>query len=175
MAEPVTIKIEGDKDLVRYLQLLGKVGPAAVANGLNDIASDWQREIIKRAPVDTGLYRQSINTIRATAANVEAAVGTNVPYAIELEYNPRGHIASGAVKAWTPGTPVVVDWPAKTARGGSSRGKKGQFKKGSGGGGREQIMPPFRGTWQIIQKQLLLKMRSRVESRLNRIKKPQAK
>ncbi len=162
---PVTIELnKGDeKSLLRYLNLLKKRGPAAVANGLNEMIGIWQREIIRRAPVDTGLFRQSINTIRATPQRTEAAVGTNVPYAIDLEYDPSGHIASGLVKAWTPGTPVVVDWPAKSRRGAEARDKKtGRFLAGKGGGGREQIMPPFRGSWQNIQKKMTGKLRARV-------------
>ncbi len=164
-AAPVTIEMDKGKDdkLVRWLRQLSRAGPAAVANALNEMVADWQREIVRRAPVDTGLYRQSIQTVRATATNTQAAVGTNVPYAIELEYNPKGHIAKGKVKAWQPGNPVITDWPAKSRRGAEARDKKtGQFKKGSGGGGRAQIMPPFRGSWQIIAGKMSKKLQARV-------------
>lgn len=118
MADPITLVIE-DERLARthaFLLALQRAGPDACARGLNRMAMMWQAEIRRHAPVDNGLYRASIEVSLADGNQllIQAAVGTNVPYAVYLEYGSeklRGYMQQ--VAKWSQGAPPVTRWYAK--------------------------------------------------------------
>lgn len=102
--------------MLNYLAVIATGGPQTVARSLNRIAFLWQGEIKRHAPVDNGLFRASIAVDRAVAdsAYVIAQVGSNVEYAIYLEYGShkqRGYMQQ--VAKWKPGDPPVTRWYAK--------------------------------------------------------------
>lgn len=85
MAEVV---IEGGAELARKLAALGEavagdVLAAAMRSGALLVETDAKR----RAPFKTGTLRRSIHTeVDLDGSQVEAAVGTDVPYAARLEF-----------------------------------------------------------------------------------------
>ncbi|MGE3409030.1 MAG: HK97 gp10 family phage protein [Pirellulales bacterium] len=146
-----------------YLTAIAKAGPKVAADSLNHAAQTWQREVVRHCPVDNGLLRASINVAFATESDLTALVGTNVPYAVFVEFDPGGRMAGGKVKAWQPGDPVILNWPAK------SRDARGD---NAASGAREEFMPPFRGSWQVVAPRIIENLRRRLASLLeqNRIK-----
>ncbi|MGE3408718.1 MAG: HK97 gp10 family phage protein [Pirellulales bacterium] len=139
-----------------YLQGIAKAGPEVAADALNHAANMWHREVVRHCPVDSGLLRQSIAVHAATAGDLTAIVGTNVPYAVFIEFGTP-FIASGAVKAWEPGDAVILDWPAK------SKDARGDNETG---GSREEFMPPFRGSWEAAAPKIIDNMRRRLAALL---------
>lgn len=80
---------------------------------------EYKRRVMRVTPVDKGMARQSWFTefertaryMAATLANrVKSDNGFNYPMALEYGTD---RIAKGRVKAWTPGQPPIMDWPAK--------------------------------------------------------------
>ena len=92
----------------------------------------------------------------ATAGDLVAKVGTNVPYAVFIEFGT-GRIAGGAVQDWQPGDPPILAWPAKSK---DARGDK------SSSGGKEEFMPPFRGSWEAAAPRIIENFRRRLAALL---------
>jgi hypothetical protein len=103
--------------MLAFLRVLEEAGPKAVADSLNRSARIWRDEIRRHAPVgETGFYRNSITVIPAviTGTEVVARVGSNIEYAIYLEYGShklRGYMQQ--VAKWKPGDMPVTRWYAK--------------------------------------------------------------
>jgi len=173
-----TLKVAGQKavgfeastdKMFAALDALAAAGPKAAVKGVNYVATKWLREIVRHCPVDTGLLRQSFqmrpaSMSEAAAGVIEASVGTNVPYAVFLEYGTR-FIAGGAVASWAPGDAPILDWAAKRgdANGstvvsidpdGTGRTPKGKPASAKATSGAE-FMPPMRGSWYQIEQQMI--------------------
>jgi HK97 gp10 family phage protein len=76
------------------------------------IASIIHADAKRRCPADTGRLRKSISIIKYT--DKEAVVGTNIPYAVHVEYGTKTmEKAHGKHSVTEP----VTDWEAKRKRG----------------------------------------------------------
>ena len=167
----VGFEAAGDR-MFAALDALAAAGPRAAVKGVNYVAQKWLREIVRHCPVDTGLLRQSFQVRPASLGEasrgvIEASVGTNVPYAVFLEYGTR-FIAGGAVASWAPGDPPILDWAAKRgdANGstvvsidpdGTGRTPKGKPASAKATSGAE-FMPPMRGSWYQIEPQMVAEL-----------------
>ena len=167
-----------------YLLALQLGGPRVVASELNKAAMRWQREIRRHSPVDVGLLRQSWDVALANAgqgSRLEAAVGTNVDYAVYIEFGTV-EIAKGAVLAWQVGDPPILDWPAKRKDAieeteftlddqGRRRNKSGQFvRNDKDGGNTTEFMPMMRGSWPIVEPAIVQGLRNRLAKLLKETK-----
>jgi hypothetical protein len=169
---PVGFELPGSQMLrvMSFLKALEIAGPKTVASELNKAVMLWKRDIVRHVPVDVGLLRESFGTALAHKGQLpylEAAVGTNVPYAVYLEFGTR-YIASGQVLNWSSGQPPIYDWPAKRAdatldrtvleidsegRGRNAMGAA--FRKGASQTSGAEFMPYMRGSWPLTEKVLI--------------------
>jgi hypothetical protein len=71
---------------------------------LQSAAKVVQAEAKRRAPVDTGLLEKSIKTrVAMDGSDVVAQIGTNVEYAIHVEYGHRIKGRDGKILGYAPG------------------------------------------------------------------------
>jgi len=184
---PISIETKQFEIIRKLLLSLVAAGNRQVAAALNEIAQDWQRETVKHAPVgpapDGGAFRKSIQVSKAEgkkdATVIEAAVGTNArtedgtPYPVFLEFGTK-YIAGGAVLDWKFGDSPIIDWQAKRADSAGSKQALSLTDEGRGKNAagrfvskravdRSEFMPPFRGSWQVIQDQAIKKLIARIK------------
>ena len=160
--EPISFTIdtatyERCKAFLRGISLAGRT---EAAKALNKMAAAWHREIVNHMPVETGVARASVQIRPADedgSGPVEAAVGSNIDYIPYLEFGTK-YIAGGAVKNWKFGDPPILVWPAKM--GDRKRGPR--VRSDGSVMRREELMPPFRASWQIIQEKMLDMLRNRL-------------
>lgn len=166
---------------VALLRALGRGGPREVAAALNDGAFIWHAEIVKHTPVDEGLLRASWAIALASAEqqgdNVHSRIGSNVPYSVFIEFGTKW-IAGGAVKSWRAGQQPILDWPAKRAGQAKFDNLHGAAKAAhekkiarEQKAGREEFMPPMRGSWPLVQ----LKVQERLKKRLQDLMQREAR
>jgi hypothetical protein len=180
-AVPILVDTKQFEILSKLLVALSAAGNKQVAAALNEIALDWQRETQKHAPVEDGSFRKSIAVIKAEPKGdvIQAKVGTNAvsddgtPYPVFLEFGTK-YIAGGAVLGWKFGDDPILDWAAKR---GDTAGNKQALSLTAEGRGknaagrfvskraveRSEFMPPFRGSWQVIQDQAIKKLITRIK------------
>ena len=165
--------------MMSYLAGLATIGRREVIGGLNHAALMWLRETQRHCPVDAGLLRESFKIAPASEAQgnvLEAAIGTNVPYAVYIEFGTK-YIAWGQVKNWEPGESVIIFWPAKQRdlpnpskhRPGSKvRARKELMLQAALSPATAEFMPPMRGSWQLIEDQIVQAIRQRLAIALAR-------
>lgn len=71
---------------------------AAVAEGLNIVAHEVQRQSVDRAPIDEGTLRESIVVTPADAQDLTAQVSTDVIYAVRQHEELDWHHERGEAK-----------------------------------------------------------------------------
>ncbi|HMM32069.1 MAG TPA: HK97 gp10 family phage protein [Clostridia bacterium] len=93
------VKIDADR-LARRFRALGEKVETRAAEAIMSGARVLQAEAKRRAPVDTGMLRRSIAArVVHQGDDVVGQVGTNVHYAIHVEYGHR----LGKGKRYVPG------------------------------------------------------------------------
>lgn len=81
------IEIKGLNSVIKDLNKLGKSISIPIKSGITKATKKCQKRAKLLCPVDTGALRNSINTaIRAKAEEVEGEVGTNLEYAVYVEF-----------------------------------------------------------------------------------------
>ena len=107
-------------ELTRFAEQLRTSAPRIINEAwkaLSAWGAEYQRRVQRVTPVDEGHARRGWQLIR-DKENLSVTVGNSVksedgkPYLVYLEYGT-DRIAGGRVKAWTPGQPPIMDWPAK--------------------------------------------------------------
>ena len=169
--EPITFTIdtatyERCKAFLRGISLAGRT---EAAKAINMMLAKWEAEIKKHMPVGVGgteknprlpgLLKNSVQISPAAADGdgpVVGAVGTNVEYGKFIEMGTK-YIAGGAVQQWKFGEPLILMWPAKMAN-----RKKVRLRSDGTPMSREELMPPFRGSWQLIEQKMLDMLRNRL-------------
>lgn len=170
------------RGLAGYLMGLADISDRAIVGALNHVALLWLREIQRHCPVDVGILRESFNISPATLNGAgspgvfEASVGTNVPYAVYIEFGTRW-IAKGRVLEWNYQDPPILVWDAKLA----DLDDPNDFKVGSKKRQRAvdiqvkamsirtgEFMPPMRGSWVQIQEAAHAAIRERLAKALQR-------
>ena len=128
---------------------------------LTEIAIRWQLEAKKRAPVETGLMRNTImyevewDELRGVGS---VAVGSNQKYAAFVEFGTKW-IAGGRVLAlgqgWLTDAEAVKIWPAKNnnlvdPKTGSVSKRAAKAIESMASGGPQEQMPWLRPAWMAI-------------------------
>lgn len=81
------IEIKGLNSVIKDLNKLGKSISIPIKGGITKATKKCQKRAKLLCPVDTGTLRNSINTvIRTKAEEVEGEVGTNLEYAVYVEF-----------------------------------------------------------------------------------------
>jgi hypothetical protein len=177
---PVQLKLEYDSHAkaLAFLAAMRSAGPQAVIKGINFITTRWQREIVRHMPVDKGTARQSIQVSPAEQdanGRITGAVGSNVEHVTYLEYggkNQRGLMA--ALRIWRPGMDPILHWYAKDMGIADLEDKRDRAKTDksrirhqaaidkANSSSTEEFAPPFRGSWQMIEEELVTGLRTRL-------------
>lgn len=177
-----TAKLEfqssGMERAMAMIAVLREAGLKAAADALNEVGLMWQSAVIRHMPVDKGLARNSVGMIPAIARDehtLECQVGTNVPYVVALEYGiPGARGLFGALQHWSYGMEPIKNWYAKdltrldlmndvhdlegTEDHARALKKLAKFEAGS----TEEFAPPFRGSWQLIERRVVDRLRAKV-------------
>ncbi len=119
----VSVKIVGDKELIGRLGAYQVAAAAKIQRAVSVAAINVEMGAKMRCPVDTGRLRSSIG-IRWSVDRMGASVGTNVVYAMAIEFGLPGGVMtpkSGRVMRWIgpDGNPVYarsVRMPPRPAR-----------------------------------------------------------
>lgn len=86
------IEIKGLDSVIKDLNKLGKSISIPIKSGITKATKKCQKRAKLLCPVDTGTLRNSINTaIRTKAEEVEGEVGTNLEYAVYVEFGTGRH------------------------------------------------------------------------------------
>ena len=192
---PISLSLNVDQYVrtLAFLRAMAQAGPAVVADELNKIAEMWRGQVVRHMPVDNGLARSSVQvgTANPHSNPVSAVVGTNVPYVVFLEFGFAGGTGLFAqTYKWSWGDEPATRWFAKDfdlmllehhgiSRYWSEKEKKYVVKKvdpesikkrlaGAYSPGTEEFAPPFRGSWQLIQDQVVQRLRNRVATLLRK-------
>lgn len=112
-----------------------------LANFLNEIATVWMAQVKRRMPVDTGKAKSQVHAVLASPASLMAAVGSDIDYVAKLEFGSP-YVARGQVIGWLPGDPLITEWVRKSM---GSAGNHG------GTHSEDELMPPFRGSFETIK------------------------
>ena len=161
---------------LNLLSSLAENGPKEIAIALQQGAFLWHGEIVKHTPVAEGLLRASwaIATANTGGDIVSASVGTNVPYAVFIEFGTRW-IAQGAVLAWGSDQGPILDWEAKRSGQKKFDNLHGAAKKAhedkvarDQAAGREEFMPPMRASWNLVEEKVQVIFRNRLRDLMMR-------
>jgi len=102
---------------------------------------EYRRQVARVTPVEYGTLKQSWQVAEErTADKMEVTVGTNVPYAVFLEFGT-ARIAGGKVQDWQEGDAPITNWAAKLK---GLHGADQQLRAMAMAPGRGEQMPMLR-------------------------------
>jgi hypothetical protein len=138
-----------DRAAERRLRQITERVHRALADCLNEIATVWMKQVKRRMPVDTGDAKRQVHAVLASPASLIAAVGSDIDYVAHLEFGSP-YVAGGQVIGWLPGDPLITEWVRKSMGAAGNHG---------GTHSEDELMPPFRGSFDTIRQFVMQRVR----------------